>query len=99
MARKNKRFRRFTPEQKYHYHNERSYRPGPSGIDYGGPKHCYSFGFTDGWFGIDNSRATKGEFGAKSQRAYDAGHARGNRAFRQFFKRTGKQPEAVREYK
>ena len=97
MSRKN--FVRFKPEQKYHYHRKRSESPGPNGMKFGSPKHCYSIGFTDGFFGINNSRAINGEFGAKSQKSYDSGHFRGRKAFREFFNRTGKQAHAVRDYK
>ena len=84
--------KKYTAQQRYEYHSQRDRACGKFGIKFGSPKHCYSFGFSDAFSGIDNSGATKFEFGNKSGNAYILGHKRGVKAAREYFNKTGKQP-------
>ncbi len=84
--------KKYTAEEKYQYHANRDVACGKFGLKFGSPKHCYSSGFSDAFSGIDNTRATKGEFGYKSGIAYALGHKRGKKAAIEYFEKTGNQP-------
>ena len=84
--------KKYTAEQKYMYHSSRDRACGKFGIKFGSSKHCYSSGFADAFSGIDNSLATKREFGNKSGNSYSVGYKRGLKAAREYFNKTGKPP-------
>ncbi len=87
--------KKYTAKQRYDYHRDRDGNCGKYGIKYGSPKHCYSFGFVDGFKDIDNTVATKREFGVKSGNAYNRGFIRGRDAAKEYLKTTGKQPFTI----
>ena len=91
MARK-----KYSSEEKYRYHNSRVGSAAKHGIKFGDPKHSYSCGFTDGFHGINNTRALKRELGKKSGNAYAIGQRRGEAAAHEYFMRTGNQPGDLR---
>ena len=84
--------KKFSIKQRFDYHNDRYFGCGRYGLKFGSPKHCYSTGFRDGFYGIDNSGATTLSFGKKSGFAYKSGNKRGKRAAKKYFLTTGKQP-------
>lgn len=87
---------KYTSEQKYRYHSARQGNADKFGIKYGGTKYMYSAGFTDGFHGIDNTRAVKKDSGTKVARSYSTGRNRGRKAAFEYFSRTGKQPGSLR---
>ena len=94
MAKKKK----FTSEEKYRYHSSREVACGKYGLKFGGPKHSYSIGFSDGFHHIDNSSAMRSEFGKRSGASYSIGNKRGKAAAKEYFLRTGKQPSELRMF-
>lgn len=99
MAKKKYKSRKkYTAEQKYRYHSSREVSCGKYGLKYGGPRHCYSVGFADGFKSINNTGGIKGEFGKRSSNAYAIGNKRGKAAAKEYFLRTGKQPRALRAF-
>lgn len=93
MARKRK---KYLSEERYIYHKSREFNLAKYGLRFGGPKHLYSAGFTDGFYGIDNKRATRAEFGKKIGYAYNKGHMRGSQAADEYIRRTGNSPRDVK---
>ena len=87
-----KKSKRYTSEEKYHYHNDRYFSPGKYGLKFGGTKHCYSDGFRDGFKGINNTLATERELGKRAGKAYDLGRRRGKAAANDYLNKTGKNP-------
>lgn len=63
----------YSLEERYKYHSDRDGNCGKYGLQFGSPKHMYSAGFTDAFWGRDNTAATRHEFGEKSARGYAAG--------------------------
>ena len=88
----------YTPEQKYKYHSSREVSCGKYGLKYGGPKYCYSAGFSDGFHNIDNGGPIKREFGGRSGSAYALGNRRGKAEAIKYFRTTGKQPSDLRRF-
>ena len=88
--------RKFDEVDRVKYHLDREYECGRYGLNYGEPKHSYSIGFSDGVSFIDNTAAMRGEFGAKSARAYASGRKRGQAAAKSYFKRTGQDLKDVK---
>lgn len=89
---------KYSSEEKYRYHSSRKDSCGKFGLKFGGPKHCYSVGFVDGFKHIDNERAINGEFGKRSSKAYAVGNKRGSAAAKEYFLRTGKQTHSLRAF-
>ena len=87
--------KKYSLEDRLSYHSSRDRSPGRFGLKYGGTKHCYSFGFVDGFEHIDNSKATIKEFGKRAGKAYLIGNERGKKAAREYFNKTGKQPSTL----
>lgn len=99
MGRKQRnRGNQYTIEERFKYHTERDTACGKFGLEFGSPKHTYSSGFRDAFMNIDNRSGVRSEFGAKSARAYSSGHARGEKAAREYFDKTGKQPSELTKY-
>lgn len=90
--------KKYSSEEKYRYHSSREVSCGKYGLEFGGPKHCYSTGFADAFHGIDNTRAINGEFGKHCSNAYASGNKRGKAAAKEYFLRTGKQPSDLRRF-
>ena len=84
--------KKYSSEQKFFYHMDREYHRAKYDIEYGSPKDCYSSGFVDAFNGCNNTNATITEFGKASGRAYALGYSRGEKASREYFLRTRKQP-------
>lgn len=82
--------KKYTPQQKYSYHKTRERSPKKYGIKFGDTKHLYSCGFTDGFDFIDNTAATRNEFGKKGGLAYSLGNKRGKKAALEYSESTGK---------
>ena len=85
---------RYSAEERFKYHQKRDVAPGRFGIERGGTKHMYSFGFSDAFCGPDmnNKGGVSDQFGEKAARAYEAGRKRGLKAAREYYETTGKQP-------
>lgn len=83
--------KKYTELERYHYHLDRVYACGRYGLKFGGPKHSYSVGFSDGVSNIDNTGATRSEFGNRSGRAYAAGRKRGRAAAKTYLTKNGGQ--------
>ena len=90
--RKSSKSKKYTIEERLKYHSNRSRAPGRFNIEFGGPKHSYSDGFREAFWGHNNESATRGEFGKKSGNAYAAGYKRGDKAAKEYFLKTGKHP-------
>lgn len=69
--------KRFTPEEKYSYHQNRVVSPGRLSIKLNVNKQMYSIGFCDGFDGITNKSAVRHDYGNKAAASYDLGHRRG----------------------
>ena len=91
-----KKSKQYTSEEKYHYHDDRYFSPGKYGLKIGGPKHCYSDGFRDGFKGINNTLATEHVFGKRAGKAYARGRRRGIAAANDYVNKTGKHPSSLR---
>ena len=91
MSKKTRNFKkRFSPEERYKYHNSRDRNPSKYGIKRGGAKNCYSAGFADAFAKVNNVKSVRNEFGAVSAGAYSLGLKRGNAAAKAYEKKTGK---------
>ena len=82
----------YSVKERFAYHYDRDMGCGKYGLEFGGPKHCYSSGFHDAFSGHNNTVATRHEFGNKSGNAYQAGYRVGRKAAMDYLKQTGKQP-------
>lgn len=82
--------KRYSPQEKLSYHKSRDTSPARYGIEVGSAKHMYSFGFVDGFDGLNNAGACQTEFGKKSANFYRLGHARGVRCKVGYKETTGK---------
>ena len=99
MAKKNYKGRKkYSAAEKYRYHSSREASCGKYGLKYGGPRHCYSVGFVDGFKSINNIGGIKGEFGKRSSNAYAIGNKRGKDAAKEYSLRTGRQPSQLRAF-
>lgn len=90
--RKASKSKKYTVEERLEYHSKRARAPGRFNLKYGEPKHSYSDGFREAFTGRNNESPTRREFGEKSGNAYAAGYKRGDKAAKEYFLKTGKQP-------
>lgn len=79
MYRPRKAKKRFSPQEKLSYHTSRDLSPSRYGIKAGSAKHLYSFGFINGFSGLNNASGVEGKFGKKAASGYRFGYARGEK--------------------
>ena len=91
-----KRFKKFSPLQKFNYHSSRYYSPKRHGIRFGSLKHTYSVGFVDAFHAINNYTGIVAESGKKAGKAYLQGNKRGWNTAYKYKKTTGKDPKDLR---
>ena len=82
--------KKFSLKDRIAYHRDRDRNYKKYGIKFGGPRHSYSVGFSDGIDHLDNSAVTKRLYGSRSARAYNFGRKRGKIAAAKYFEKYGK---------
>ena len=92
--RKNK-VSKYSMEERALYHQSRYFRPEKHGIKFESAKHFYSSGFSDGLYGVDNTKPFTLSYGKFKGKVYSVGQKRGNRLAHQYYAKTGKQIDDI----